>query len=131
MWRLALLVVGLVTTVTGRVVASVPVNDELDLGLAELTLVAPATSGAGARPAFSWEPVPGAASYALAVLSTDDVPLWAWYGTTTDVILGGWPAQPVVDAPGPLITVPSKWFVVAYDAAGVPIANSDFRPVAP
>ena len=73
----------------------------------------------------------GAANYSLAVLSSDDIPLWAWLGTTTDVILGGWSEPPPPEAPGPLITTPSKWFVVAYDASGTPIANSDFRPIAP
>jgi hypothetical protein len=134
MRRLLILVAGLVVAFGGRAVdASAPPDDglTLELGLADVALVAPAITGAGTRPTFSWEPVPGAASYTLAVLSTDDVPLWAWYGTATEVILGGWPALPVPAAPGPLITVPSKWFVVAYDAAGVPIANSDFRLVAP
>ncbi len=134
MRRLVILAAGLVIAFGGRVVdASVPPDDglALDLGLGDVTLVAPATTGAGTRPAFSWEPVPGAASYTLAVLSTDDVPLWAWYGTATEIILGGWPTLPGPAAPGPLITVPSKWFVVAYDATGVPIANSDFRLVAP
>ena len=128
MRRLVIFAAGLVMAFGGRAVdASVPPADglALDLGLGDVTLVAPATTGAGTRPAFSWEPVPGAASYTLAVLSTDDVPLWAWYGTATEIILGGWPTPPVPAAPGPLITVPSKWFVVAYDAAGVPIANSD------
>ena len=134
MRRLVIFAAGLVMAFGGRVVdASVPPADGLavDLGLGDVTLVAPATTGAGRRPAFSWEPVPGAASYTLAVLSTDDVPLWAWYGTATKIILGGWPTRPGPAAPGPLITVPSKWFVVAYDATGGPIANSDFRLVAP
>jgi hypothetical protein len=129
-----MLAVGLVFALGGRAAdASVPPADvlALDLGLGDVTLVAPATTGAGKRPAFSWELVPGAASYTLAVLSTDDVPLWAGYGTPTEIILGGWPTPPGPAAPGPLLTVPSKWFVVAYDATGVPIANSDFRLVAP
>jgi hypothetical protein len=135
MRRLLILAAGIVIAFGGGgvVEASVPPDDglALELGLADVTLVAPATTGAGTRPAFSWQPVPGGASYTLAVLSTDDVPLWAWYGTATEVILGGWPELPVPAAPGPLIVVPSKWFVVAYDAAGVPIANSDFRLVSP
>jgi hypothetical protein len=135
MRRLRILAAGLMIALSGgrAVDASVPPDDglALELGLGDITLVAPATTGAGTRPAFVWEPVPGAESYTLAVLSTDDVPLWAWYGNVTEVILGGWPELPVPAAPGPRITVPSKWFVVAYDAAGVPIANSDFRLVAP
>jgi hypothetical protein len=124
----------MVIALGGRAVeASVPPADglALDLDLGDVTLVAPATDGAGTRPTFSWEPVPGAVSYTLAVLSTDDVPLWAWNGTATEIILGGWSTLPVPAAPGPRIVVPSKWFVVAHDAAGVPIANSDFRLVAP
>jgi hypothetical protein len=130
--RIAILAVGIAAVFGGDVTASVPADEPLDLGLGDVVLVAPATAtAAGARPTFSWEAVPGAASYLLAVLSADDVPLWAWTGTTTEVVLGGWVEPPPLDAPGPLITVPSKWFIVAYDAGGIPVANSDVRPVSP
>lgn len=106
-------------------------GDELELGLAPLLLVAPATTGAGGRPEFSWQPVPGAAAYLLSVVTEAGQPLWSWTGTETSVILGGWPSPPPPVAPGPLITAAGHWFVVASDAAGVPIANSVLRPISP
>lgn len=106
-------------------------GEPIELGLAPLLLIGPAVTGAGDRPEFSWEPVAGAASYALAILSVADEPLWAWEGAGTVVILGGWPTAPTPAAPGPLLTVDSKWFVVAFDPQGLPIANSVMRPVAP
>ena len=106
-------------------------GEPLDLGLAPLTLLAPATTGAGERPAFSWEAVDGATSYALAVVTTADEPLWAWQGAATAVILGGWSTPPPAEAFGPLLLGDAGWFVVAFDASGVPIANSVIRPVAP
>jgi hypothetical protein len=106
-------------------------GEPLDLGLAPLTLLSPATTGAGQRPAFRWQAVEGATSYALAVVTTADEPLWAWQGAPTEVILGGWSTPPPAEAFGPLLLGEATWFVVAFDAAGVPIANSVVRPVAP
>jgi hypothetical protein len=106
-------------------------GEPLDLGLAPVTLLAPATTGAGERPAFRWEAVDGATSYALAVITAADEPLWAWQGAATEVILGGWSTPPPAEAFGPLLLGEADWFVVAFDAAGVPIANSVIRPVAP
>jgi hypothetical protein len=106
-------------------------DESLDLGLAPMTLLAPATTGAGERPAFKWEPVDGATSYAVAVITTANEPLWAWQGTATEVILGGWSTPPPAEAFGPLLLGEADWFVVAFDAAGQPIANSVIRPVAP
>jgi hypothetical protein len=106
-------------------------GEPLDLGLAPVTLLSPATTDAGERPAFSWAGVDGAASYALAVLTAAGEPLWAWHGAATDVILGGWSAPPPAEAFGPLLIDQATWFVVAFDAAGLPIANSVIRPVAP
>ena len=80
---------------------------------------------------FSWVAVDGAASYALAVVTTEDEPLWAWQGAETEVILGGWSTPPPAEAFGPLLLGDANWFVVAFDAAGQPIANSVIRPVAP
>jgi hypothetical protein len=106
-------------------------GEPLDLGLAPVTLLAPATTGAGERPAFRWEIVEGAATYALAVVTTADEPLWAWQGAATEVILGGWSTPPPAEAFGPLLLGEATWFVVAFDASGLPVANSVIRPVAP
>lgn len=106
-------------------------GEPIELGLAPVVLNSPAVTGAGDRPEFSWGPVAGAATYALVILSVADEPLWAWEGAGTVVILGGWPTAPTPAAPGPLLTVDSKWFVVAFDPQGLPIANSVMRPVAP
>ena len=106
-------------------------GEPMDLGLAPLALTAPDVAAAGDRPAFAWEAVDGAASYQLAVLTAEGEPLWAWAGPETTVILGGWPEAPIPEAPGPLLQGPGTWFVVAFDAAGVPIANSVIRPVSP
>jgi hypothetical protein len=106
-------------------------GEPIDLGLPTVLLTAPAVTAAGDRPAFAWEPVAGAATYQLAVLTAEGVPLWAWRGPTTNVILGGWPEAPVAAAPGPLLLGPATWFVVAFDDAGRPIANSVMRPVSP
>jgi hypothetical protein len=80
---------------------------------------------------FRWQPVDGAVRYTLAVLTAANEPLWAWDGTATDVILGGWPGPPPPEAPGPVLIGPAAWFVVAYDATGTPIAVSDIRAVSP
>jgi hypothetical protein len=106
-------------------------GEPMELGLAPLPLTAPAVAAAGDRPAFAWEAVEGAASYQLAVLTADGEPLWAWAGSETTAILGGWPEAPIPEAPGPLLQGPGTWFVVAFDADGVPIANSVIRPVSP
>jgi hypothetical protein len=106
-------------------------GEPMDLGLAPVVLTAPAVSGAGDRPAFAWEAVAGAASYQLAVLTADGEPLWAWAGSETTVILGGWPEAPIPEAPGPLLQGPGTWFVVAFDVAGATVANSVIRPVSP
>jgi hypothetical protein len=116
---------------TTQAVSTGQPGEALDLGLAPVTLLAPATTGAGDRPAFRWEAVEGAASYALAVVTAADEPLWAWQGAAAEVILGGWSTPPPADAFGPLLLGDGKWFVVAFDAGGLPIANSVIRPVAP
>jgi len=106
-------------------------GEPIELGLGPLALIGPALSGAGDRPEFSWAPVAGAATYSLAGTTVVDEPLWAWEGAATAVILGSWPVAPIPAAPGPLLIDDAKWFVVAFDAQGIPIANSVMRPVAP
>jgi hypothetical protein len=102
-----------------------------DLGLATITLTAPNFTGAATRPTFVWEPVAGAAAYSVFVLTGAGDPIWAWQGPATSVVLGGWPATPPADAPGPLLLGPGRWFAVALDATDSPIATSELRPVAP
>ena len=70
------------------------------------------------------------ATYSLAVITVVDEPLWAWEGAATAVILDAG-IGPIPAAPGPLLIDDAKWFVVAFDAQGIPIANSVTRPVAP
>jgi len=100
--------------------------------LAAVTLLEPATAGAGPLPTFRWEPVAGAAEYVLAVLTQSGEPIWAWQGAETSVMLGAWDVAPAdVNVPGPLIAEASVWFVAAFDATGAPIAVSEMRPIAP
>jgi hypothetical protein len=116
---------------TSAQVAADQPGQAIDLGLAPLQLLEPATTAAGNRPAFRWTAVQGATSYLLAILDAANEPVWAWQGAATEVILGGWDQPPPDDAPGPLITGPGQWFVVAVGADGVPIANSLLRPITP
>ena len=116
---------------TSAEVAADQPGQAIDLGLAPLQLLAPATTAAGNRPTFQWAAVEGATSYLLAILDAANNPVWAWQGAATQVILGGWDQTPPDDAPGPLITAPGQWFVVAVGADGVPIANSVLRPITP
>ena len=118
-------------TPTSAPVAADQPGQAIDLGLAPLQLLEPATTAAGNRPTFRWSAVEGATSYLLAILDAANEPVWAWQGTATEVILGGWDQTPPDDAPGPLITGPGQWFVVAVGADGVPIANSVLRPITP
>jgi hypothetical protein len=103
----------------------------IDVGLAALELLEPATSGVGSRPTFRWSAVPGASSYLLAIVTAENEPVWAWQGVATEVVLGGWDEVPPAGAPGPVLGGASSWFVVALDAQGLPLANSGLRPVAP
>ena len=119
--------VGPATTVAAPDQAGQPI----DVGLAPLDLLEPATSGAGDHPTFRWAAVNGASTYLLAILTAEHVPVWAWQGAVTEVVLGGWDQAPPPEAPGPRLSGPSQWFVVALDASGLPLANSALRPVTP
>jgi len=124
------------STTTTATPTSAPVAAELpgqaiNLGLAPLELLEPATTASGNRPTFRWSAIEGATSYLLAILDAANDPVWAWQGTATEVILGGWDQTPPDDAPGPLITGPGQWFVVGVGADGVPIASSVLRPITP
>lgn len=117
--------------ITAAPAGPVPPIGPLESSLADVVVTGPAATAAGVRPTFSWEPVDGAARYTLAVLTGANQPLWAWDGAATSVILGGWPSAPPAEAPGPLLVGPGAWFVVAYDAAGAPLAVSDVVAVSP
>lgn len=75
----------------------------LDFGLPPLLLTEPGVTGAGQRPTFAWEAVAGATANTLAVVTDTGEPLWAWQGPEPAVIIGGWPATPPPEAPGPLL----------------------------
>ena len=128
----ALLVVGPAGAIAAPAVAGTEQpGSPADLGVATITLTAPSVAAAGARPTFGWEPVAGAAAYSVFVLTDAGEPIWAWQGPATSVVLGGWPATPPPEAPGPLLLGRGTWFVVALDATDAPIAASELRPVAP
>ncbi len=94
-------------------------------------LLGPPTDGAGEVPSFSWETVPGAATYRLVVLDGDRGPIWAWEGAETSVNLGGLPDERPAGEPGPVIGPGSSWSVTALDAKGHVVAVSASRPVSP
>lgn len=94
-------------------------------------LLGPPTDGAGEVPTFSWEAVPGAATYRLVVLDADRGPIWAWEGAETSVNLGGLPDERPAGEPGPVIEPGSSWSVTALDAKGHVVAVSASRPVSP
>ena len=52
------------SSVTGAADVDQP-GEPLELGLADVELLTPATEAAGDRPAFSWTAIDGAASYSL------------------------------------------------------------------
>lgn len=99
-----------------------------DLGLSEVVLLT-AEQDVGPRPEFRWEPVDGADRYDLVLVTEQGEGYWAWSGTDTSVHLGGEPRLRD-EAPGPRLTGPMTWSVVAY-TAGEPVGVSAFRPVSP
>jgi len=103
----------------------------IDAGLPKINLTAPATTGAGETPVFEWEAVSGAGRYRLVVVDGSGAMLWAWNGTDTKAGLGGIEGERPEGTSGPLLTPGSTWSVVAFDAAGQPLAVSDIRPVSP
>jgi hypothetical protein len=99
-----------------------------DLGLPPLTLLTPAT-GEGPRPVLRWEPVEGAATYAVAVYAAAGEPAsWSWRGAGTSVRVG------FVDDPtvgGPNVVAGMTWSVLALDGDDEPVAQSNERPLGP
>ena len=74
------------------------------------------------RPTFTWVPPASAASYQLVVQTAEGVPLWAWTGQDTSVVLGG--AEQAADVEGPTLTGASRVRVYAFDAAFTVVAVS-------
>jgi len=85
----------------------------------------------GARPALSWAPVAGAATYRVVLLDATGRPYWAWQGPSPEVVVGatGKPMPPA--ASGPRVVKGSTWTVAAFDATGRPIALSTPLTVSP
>ena len=76
------------------------------------------------RPTFTWAAPANATSYQLVVQTADGVPLWAWTGEETSVVLGG--AERPADVEGPTLTGPSRVRVYALDAADAIVAVSSW-----
>jgi len=74
------------------------------------------------RPTFTWAPAANAASYQLVVQTADGVPLWAWTGAQTSVVLGG--TERAADVEGPTLVGASRVRVYALDAAFTVVAVS-------
>lgn len=100
------------------------------LNLAPIELLTP-TENAGHYPKFEWRPVPGASRYLLLLMDDNGRAYWAWEGSKTAVFLGGSEEAPAEDRVGPILLRPMRWMVVAFNAAGKPIASSPIRPIAP
>jgi hypothetical protein len=95
----------------------------------QVVLTAP-TSGGGARPLLSWDPVDGAGSYVVFVYAPNGDIYWSWSGSDTSVHVGGEP-QLGDGVSGPSVAQGMTWGVIAYDADLLPIAVSEKRPIAP
>ena len=89
-----------------------------------------AKARAGDRPRFTWTAVDGATEYTLVVQNLRGRPYWAWRGGETTVFLGGID-EPSSDAPGPLLTKPAQWQVIAYAADGSIVGATTWRIVQP
>ena len=99
-------------------------------GLPVVAVLGPPASEAGEAPLFRWEPVAGAARYALAVVGPDG-PLWSWQGEETEVYLGGLPFERPPGWVGPVIVPGSCWGVAARGADGHVMSVSAFLPISP
>lgn len=102
-----------------------------DLGLPSIELTTPATGG-GPWPELAWEPVDGADRYSVTLYSPQGGAYWAWNGSETAVIVGGFEESPPSDASvEPRLQPDMTWDVVAHDADGELIAQSGVRPIGP
>src|SRR5688572_30456268 len=87
-----------------------------------------AKARAGDRPRFTWTAVDGAIEYTLVVQNLRGRPYWAWRGVETTVFLGGID-EPSGDAPGPVLTKPAQWQVIAYAADGSIVGATRWRVI--
>ena len=99
-------------------------------GITAITIATP-NEGAGGKPLFEWEAVPGAVRYSLVLFSADGQPYWSWEGSETKVYLGGTQEQPEEDSPGPTLYEEMSWHVAAFDAEGQLIAVSPETSISP
>ncbi len=97
--------------------------------LSTILLQAP-TTGAGSRPLLQWEAVAGVDTYMVFVFDPDGAPYWSWATTDTEVVVGGVDSDDPI-LPGPRIWTELTWTVIGVDDAGVPVAQSELRPIAP
>ncbi len=97
-------------------------------GFAELELLEPTAAITERAPVFRWRPIPGAATYRLAIVD-DAGPIWAWQGEATDVRLGGLAEERPAGFAGPVLTPGSRWSVVAVAIDGTVIAVSTVRVI--
>lgn len=99
-----------------------------DLGLPEMVLTTP-QAGEGPRPVLTWEPVDGAATYAVTVYAgAGEAARWSWRGQETSVRVGFVEDTTVG---GPNVIDGMTWGVLALDSDDEPIAQSNERPLAP
>jgi hypothetical protein len=115
------------TTTTAEVVEPGPALFE---GLDGDIILKTPTSGGGERPLLEWEPFAGADHYAVFLYAPSGEAYWVWSGDATSVHVGGEPLL-AEGSPGPNVAEGMSWAVIAYDAAMVPVAVSERRPIAP
>jgi hypothetical protein len=102
--------------------------DELQELLGTTPIDLDVSGGDPGRPVFSWDAA-GGSRFELVVRTPDGAPLWAWTGTTTNVVLGG--VERPAGAEGPTLLGPAQARVVAFDGAGAPLAASPWVAVGP
>lgn len=99
------------------------------LGIASIAVLTP-DSGGGTRPLLEWEPVEGASSYTLVVVTPEGEAYWGWTGPETAVHVAGEP-QLEEFAAGPSVVPGMTWSVAAYDDEFHVIAVSPRAPISP
>lgn len=88
--------------------------------------------GVGTWPTLAWEPVDGAERYRVTVYADGDGAYWAWTGSATEVVLGGFATAPSAGSSvAPRLDEPMSYDVVALDDDGAIIAQSGEAPIAP